>query len=315
MSMDGAGGLPDVSLQQMRVFQLVAQDLSFSAAARALHLSQSVISRTVQQLERKLGTELLVRNSRSAALTPAGLEFLEVITRTLDAHGSGLARFMRFMAGDQGVVRVAALPSVASGLLPGVIRKFGHDHPDVAVRLTDALSSTVYDLVQSGSVDIGISAMSGELPDGLSQVPWVTDTLLGVVAPDDEFSTRKHLSWADLAKRPFVAMTPGSSVRGRTDAGFAAAGVRPQIAQEVSAVAVAGALVASGAGATALPSLALPLSTWAEPVAVPLVEPVVVRYLSIVTRPDEQFAPSGRRFLDFLLAVPPPDMPSVHRSM
>ncbi|MEP7024002.1 MAG: LysR family transcriptional regulator, partial [Actinomycetota bacterium] len=74
-----------MELRHLRYFAAVAEDASFTAAARRLHVAQQVLSTQVRQLEDQLGVELLVRTSRGAVLTPAGRAFLAGARDTLAA--------------------------------------------------------------------------------------------------------------------------------------------------------------------------------------------------------------------------------------
>jgi DNA-binding transcriptional LysR family regulator len=74
-----------VGLKHLRGFVAVAEERSFSAAARRMLLSQQSLSRIVQQLERELGTTLLERTTRSVRLTPAGQVLLDSARRSLAA--------------------------------------------------------------------------------------------------------------------------------------------------------------------------------------------------------------------------------------
>src|SRR5262245_12460635 len=62
----------DPTIQQLRAFQVVAEELHFGRAARRLHTTQPPLTRHVQALEKVLGVQLLTRSSRRVELTPAG---------------------------------------------------------------------------------------------------------------------------------------------------------------------------------------------------------------------------------------------------
>jgi DNA-binding transcriptional LysR family regulator len=73
----------DVELRHLRYFVAVAEEASFTAAARRVHVAQQVLSAQVRQLEGLLGVDLLERSARGVTLTPAGLVFLEGAHETL----------------------------------------------------------------------------------------------------------------------------------------------------------------------------------------------------------------------------------------
>ena len=109
--------------------------------------------------------------------------------------------------------------------------------------------------------------------------------------------------WQDFAQAPFVAMTPGSSVRALTDAAFAQAGapVRPRF--EVAHLVTAGALVAAGLGLAALPGLTLPVLGRGPFVTRDLAEPRMVRRIGVVQATGRTLSPAARAFYREMLAA------------
>src|SRR5262245_38850989 len=113
-----------LNLQQLSAFLTLADVGSFGEAAETLGISQPALSRTIQQIENRLGTKLFDRDTRKLRLTRAG-ELLEPLARKLiHEYQSAFAAFDDFIAGRQGVVRVAAFPSIATMLLPPTIVRF-----------------------------------------------------------------------------------------------------------------------------------------------------------------------------------------------
>src|SRR5690349_19751492 len=81
--MAGTRDLP-VSLDCLRGFEAAARHLSFTAAARELHLTQSAVSRQVQQLEEQLGVKLFYRRTRALELTEPGSGYFREVSQALD---------------------------------------------------------------------------------------------------------------------------------------------------------------------------------------------------------------------------------------
>jgi LysR family transcriptional regulator for bpeEF and oprC len=78
-------------LEELRVFVQVAESVTFSAAARALNLSQSSVSRMIASLEKHLGLQLVTRTSRAVALSEAGKEFYRTASRLIDEFDTSVA--------------------------------------------------------------------------------------------------------------------------------------------------------------------------------------------------------------------------------
>ena len=289
----------DLTLHQFEVFQRVALTGSFTRAAEELRLSQPVVSRTVGEIERAVGTRLLERTTRSVRMTAAGQEFLAVAQGVLDAYRLGLGRFSAYREGEYGHVTIAALPSVAAVLLPSLFAGFLAEHPGVTLHLLDGTTREVLEHLRSGAADLAVTDRS-PASAGLSVRPLVEDRLVAVLPAGHRHEGRARLAWSDLATERFIAFSRDSSVRRLTDLGFAQAGVEPETLVETRAVATAGGMIAAGLGVSAMPELVLPLLSFTELVTRPLERPAVTRVLALHLRPGEELPPAARRLAEHL---------------
>src|SRR5688500_16908749 len=95
-----------MDLRHLRYFQAVAEELSFSKAARRLHIAQPALSRAVKELEEHLGVVVLQRTRRSVALTPAGSVLLQETGLLLQRFDEAIRRVKRTAAGEEGELRL-----------------------------------------------------------------------------------------------------------------------------------------------------------------------------------------------------------------
>src|SRR5215210_2815732 len=120
-----------LDVKRLKVLREVAARGSFSAAADALHFTQSAVSQQIAALERETGTTLVDRNARGVRLTEAG----EVLVRHTDVIMARLADAeaeLEALSGLRGGrLRLAAFPSAASSIAPTAIARFRVRHPDV----------------------------------------------------------------------------------------------------------------------------------------------------------------------------------------
>ncbi|MHA6803743.1 LysR substrate-binding domain-containing protein [Salinifilum ghardaiensis] len=289
----------DATVRQLAAYAAVARAESFTAAAAQLHVSQSSLSRTVAELERSLGAQLVERDTRNVALTPAGAETLRVADEVLNAHRAGMQELERFVLGEAGTVAVSTLPSIAAVLLPEVITRFRSEHPQVAVRIMDGLERAVLQRVASGDADFAITTVGGPATR-LERRPWVRDRFVAVLPQGHPLAAREEVTWRELAAEPLLAVGSDSSARRLADAAFAQVDVRATPAAEAGSIATVGGLVSAGLGVAAMPALVLPLMAADAVVHRPLVEPVVDRRLELVQRARRPLTAAGQRFLDVL---------------
>ena len=147
-----------VTLAQLDAVVAVAADRSFSKAARELLVAQSSLSRTVAQVERLYGVRLFERTTRQLELTNEGEQFIAMARAILDVYGQETADFQAYLAGTKGVLRLAALPSLAVSLLPPMITRFRHRYPEILVEVEDVLAGQITEYVRSGAVDLAVTA-------------------------------------------------------------------------------------------------------------------------------------------------------------
>lgn len=148
------------SLNDLRVFAMVAEGGNLSATARRAHLTPAAVSAIVKRLETALGARLLERSSRACRLTAAGEAFHVAATRALEALDEGEAAVRSGALELKGLVRVAAPTDLARSVLGPWLDEFQARHPDI--ELAVHLSDTVHDLV-GDSIDLAVRY--GDLPD------------------------------------------------------------------------------------------------------------------------------------------------------
>jgi DNA-binding transcriptional LysR family regulator len=147
-------------LEDMQVFIAVVESGSFSAAARQLAKTPSAVSKLVQRLEDRLGTQLFYRNSRNLQPTEAGRTFFhhsqKVVEAMADAEASVSDRGRR----PHGMVRLSTMPTFARYQLAKLMPEFSRRYPDL--RIEFQLESTTGDLFDQR---VDLSIRSGTLPD------------------------------------------------------------------------------------------------------------------------------------------------------
>ncbi len=138
-------------LDLLHAFEAAARHLSFTAAGQELFISQSAVSRQIQQLEENLGTPLFERRHRSLALTEAGRIMQRAVNDSLERLLDAAARARPSAPARQ--VAITCTPGFASFWLIPRLARFTADHPGVDVRLSATLD--ILDLGRSG-VDVAI---------------------------------------------------------------------------------------------------------------------------------------------------------------
>src|SRR5258708_19657548 len=133
----------DLNMRQVRAFVSVAHLKSFTRAATVMNVSEVALTVQIRKLEEILGIKLLDRNSRTVDITRVGRELLPVFQRILHELDSVLVDTRALATQQHGVVRIAALPSFAAGLLPAAITPFRRSNPRVSFVVRDMIPTKV----------------------------------------------------------------------------------------------------------------------------------------------------------------------------
>src|SRR5436190_4678178 len=143
------------ALRQLRHFVAVAERLHFGRAAVALHISQPPLSRSIRDLEGRLGATLLARTRRRVELTPEGARFLEEARRLLAQLEHAVLEVGRMAAGG-GRLRLGFVSLADYGVLPGLLKAYKAARPGVELALREMLSPDQAAALAAGELDFGL---------------------------------------------------------------------------------------------------------------------------------------------------------------
>ena len=193
-----------VKIEMLRCFAAVARSGKLSDAAQQLRRTPSAVSMMLKQLEDHLG-EPLFMTDRKNRLSALGTFVLEQAERELYHFDGAVRAIESFANARHGHVRIAAVPSVASAIMPRAISRFIKDFPEVQIELRDMDSTTILHELSRGRVDIGI-ASAGLSSGSLYRHDLLSDPF-GLVCPKHHplADPGRVLKWSDLSPHRFIA--------------------------------------------------------------------------------------------------------------
>ena len=144
----------DINYELYKVFYHVATTLSFSEASRQLYISQSAVSQSVKTLEKKLGTPLFIRSTKSVQLTPEGETLLRHIEPAIQLIRQGEINLMESGSLGGGQLRIGATDTICRYLLIPYLNQYHKLYPKVHIRIMNQTSLKCVDLLESGQVDL-----------------------------------------------------------------------------------------------------------------------------------------------------------------
>jgi DNA-binding transcriptional LysR family regulator len=242
-----------MSIDGLRSFLILAEQLHFGRAAQALHLTQPALTKQINRLEEAVGGKLLARNKQGTKLTTLGERFRPRAREIVAAFDQLLSETRREAEGRGGRLRIGS-GSYTLDLVPRLIVKLRAQESGIEVSLRDL--STVEQIagLQKGQLDLGFTRLP--LPAAARDLAMrpVMSGQLALTAPTQRFATGPF-KLADCREQPFVILSKERSpgLYELTMKLCAQHGFHPRIVQEVSELATALALVRAGMGLLIIP--------------------------------------------------------------
>jgi len=260
----------------VQAFIAIADQGGFGRAAESLHITQTALSRRVQNLEAFLGVKLVERTTRSVSLTAIGRDFLPQARRLLTDLASALVEIRESGKALRGDVTIACVPTVGVQYLPDIVRQYAALHPANRLRILDHSSSGVAAAVLRREAEFGIN-MQGSAHAELTSLPLLKDRLVLVCRGDHPLARKKTLAWKALEPYPVVLPGHESGNRPHLDLVLERHKVKLQAFYEVQRSSTAVGMVAKGVGVAVVPALAVQTDAYPGLRVIALVDPVVSR--------------------------------------
>jgi LysR family carnitine catabolism transcriptional activator len=286
-----------MTVKQLRAFLAVAQSLSFAQACERLHLSQPALSLAIKSLEESLGGQLLVRTTRSVALTPEGETLLPLARRLLADWDNAEEVMHQHFTLQLGKVSIAAMPSFAGNLLPAVLRAFRDRHPKVNVAVHDVINEQVLEMVRNRRVELGI-ALEPDSLDGLTFTPFYTDRFIAVLPANSVLVNEERITWEQLLEDHFITLQRPSAVRLLLEDQLQG---RLPVAFESHQLVTVGRMVAEGLGVSAVPRLCRQQMEELGARCVALDEPRIERRVGLFCLAEHQLSSAAQALSDVLV--------------
>jgi DNA-binding transcriptional LysR family regulator len=248
-----------MDLRQLTALIAVAEDGSFSAAARSLHTVQSNISTHIARLERELGATLVDR--ASGRLTHEGqvaVERARYIQHEVAAIAADIAALRDEITGH---VRLGCIGTVGRWLVPLVLQRVTAEHPKLHVVVVDATTTSLVPQLLSDNLDLAVVNLPLTDPDLVSEPLFDEDRL--VIAPTGHpLAGRGSVTLAELAEHELLLEPVGTAFRDELDHEAAVAGVTLRALAEVDGLRLITSLTFQGFGPAIIPATAAP--PWLE---------------------------------------------------
>jgi DNA-binding transcriptional LysR family regulator len=280
-----------VELRQLEHFVVLAEEKHFTRAAKRAHIVQSGLSASIRALEAELGTKLFDRTTRRVELTEAGRAALVEARRALAAAAATRDAVMAVEGLERGQLSVGIMHTHGPLDLARILGRFHGRHPGIELRLRQADSEMLVELVLARTLDVAFVSLRDRAPTGLVATPLLREPLLMVCSAKHRLAGAKQVRLADIAVEDFIEGALEWSSRAIVDRVLARAGVERRVICEVNDTAALLDLVAHGLGIAVVPRprMSRPGLRW-----IPLAGSVPPWEVSLLTADSGPLNPAAR---------------------
>jgi DNA-binding transcriptional LysR family regulator len=206
--------LKNLTLRQLRLFEAVATQLSYSRAAELMSVTQPAVSMQVQQLEAELGLQLLVKSGKRVSLSQAGDEMLRQARRILNQvtmAEEAIGAFHNTEGGHGGLLHLGVVSS-AHYFAPALLMAFAKHWPSVKFKLTVDRRETILAMLQDHQLDVAIAGYPPSEADVEAET-FAQNPHCVVAAANHPLAKKRRIHWDALRDEPFIFREPGSATR------------------------------------------------------------------------------------------------------
>jgi len=221
--------------RHIQYFLAVAEHLSFTKAAAALHVSQPALSQQVRHLEESLGAQLFDRSGRTTRLTDAGDVYLLYARRAHQELREAKNAIHDVSDLSRGSLRIAVTPTFTTYLVGPLIEAFHSRHPKITVNLKEISQERIEELLLAGELDVGIAFDEINTPD-IEAIPLLNETLALVVNRKHRLAEERAITSKGLSVESLVLLSTEFATRDQIDRYCRKHAIRPQVQMEVNAL-------------------------------------------------------------------------------
>jgi DNA-binding transcriptional LysR family regulator len=221
-----------MNFNQLNIFYTVANEKSFSLAAKDLYLTQPDISIQIRLLEDSFGVQLIQKIRRTIELTDAGNILFSYAKRIFELSEEAEAIINDYRTLKRGALKIYTTGTIAKYYLPEILNYFRKDYPTIKIILKAENSQQAVDGVSNFESDIAITGRI-DYGDKLSVIRFITDKVVLVASTKDDLCKQKKIGFKELMGKPIIIRETGSGLRKFILEIFEREGISPNIIMEL----------------------------------------------------------------------------------
>lgn len=292
-----------VDIRHLNYFIEVAKHKSFTKASKAMHLSQSTLSKVVKDLEEELNVELIDRSNKNIELTEAGeIVFAEgkAIIESLNDLSVNLYDLMNL---KKGKIKIGIPPIIGFLFFPKIIKGFNDLYPDITLKISEDDSKKVKQEVKEGKLYLGVVILPVDEKD-FDVVPLVDEELALFVHHSHPLANSQQIEMSELEHEDFILFKQ-KLINDLILQECARAGFQPKIAYEISEWGFISEMISENLGISICPKPIAKKFDQELIKAVSIVNPKFPWKLGLISKKQKHPSPAVREFIQYVSANAP----------
>ncbi|NMA69043.1 MAG: LysR family transcriptional regulator [Desulfitobacterium sp.] len=288
-----------MDIRHLKYFMEVAENCSFTQAARNLYVSQPAISKVIKNIENELGVILFDRSGKQVVLTDAGKVLYKQAQGIMKSFQNLTKEINDLTNMEKGKICIGLPPMIGSRFFPKVLGQFRELYPNISIQIVEVGAKVVEAEVERGNLDMGVAVLPVD-KEIFYYFRFVQDSLKLVVHPAHPLAKRKSVTLSELSKEDFVFFHEDFRLHDRILEECNRVGFEPNLVTKSSQWDFISEMTAYKLGISLLPeTICAELDTNRVKV-IPLVDPEIPWHLGVIWRKDGYLSYAAREWIRIL---------------
>ena len=241
----------------LHFIDVLLKESNFTRAASELYISQPYLTQLIKRIERKLGTEIIDRETIPFTLTQAGVIYYNYLETKITNKQKLEEQLTPYVSPDQELIRIGVLESLGTFLLPELLPNFMLENPNIKIQLAENSPRVSEAHLLHEQIDCYLGQTPESLNQGLDFYVNGGENYFVIISPRSKYFKKgrfilepNEYDIKDILQEPFVVSSSNSAIRHQVNGAFQKFHIKPNIILESSSIITATNLAIKGVGLT-----------------------------------------------------------------
>lgn len=207
----------NIDFELYRIFYVVANNGNITASSEELHISQPAVSKSIKNLEEKLGGPLFVRTKRGVILTEEGKEFYNYISHAIEYINNAENKFTELINLETGVIKIGVSVTLTKQFLLPYLDIFHNKYPNIKIQIITDIGYELISKLRNGLIDLIIMNVPNKIDNDIEIIKCKKIQDVFIVGNKYRELSKKKLNIKELLNYPLILQTKKSNTRSILD--------------------------------------------------------------------------------------------------